>query len=260
MGNLITENIKIPAGPDGSHLHATYDHPGEDGLKSMENLLLVMIHGFPGDKTVHNNMFNDLIFLLNDKSYHLLRYDARGCGGSDGRQEDFTLEQANEDLQNVLHWAEGKGYTRFVLIGEGLGAALAMMNLSKAVSCAVLLWPFLDLPRIAGHVFKADNLQDDWKKAGYMMMGKTRVGLKFIEELHQASLVKQLRKLETPLLVLHGAQDKVSPIDQLDLLRAHGSTRRIEITGFHDGEHGLTKPNHRRAMFYHMLQFIEKYT
>lgn len=59
---------------------------------------------------------------------------------------------------------------------------------------------------------------------------------------------------------MHGAQDKVSPIEQLDMFRACAGHRRVEITSFQDGTHGLPQENHRKSMFFHIRQFIEKYT
>ena len=62
-----------------------------------------------------------------------------------------------------------------------------------------------------------------------------------------------------PTLILQGVRDEITPIETLDLARGHIRSKRLEITTFHDGEHGLHKLNHRKSMFFHITQFIEKF-
>ncbi len=255
----MAQNVQILAG-DQTYIQGSYSKPTEDSVAEREELLVLMVHGFPGNKNTQNNLFHDIEFLLRDKGYHTLRFDFRGCGESDGREEDFTLAGANEDFQNVLFWARDRGYKRFITIGEGLGATIGLMNVDHTVTASILLWPYIDLPRIAKSVYHPENIEAQWLKAGYVLMDNKRVGLNFIKELQKTALVLLLKEIKIPLLVMHGAADDTSPIDQLDLLRAHAGAKRVEITSFHDGTHGLPQLNHRKTMYYHITQFIEKYT
>jgi pimeloyl-ACP methyl ester carboxylesterase len=254
----MAQNVQILAG-EKIYIHGSYSRPTEDSLAELEELLILMVHGFPGNKNAHGNLFHDIEFLLRDKGYHTLRFDFRGCGESDGREEDFTLAGANEDFQNVLFWARDRGYKRFIVIGEGLGATVALMNVDHTVAASVLLWPFIDLPRIAKTNYRPEAIEEPSIKAGYVLMENQRIGLDFIKEMQKSNLVFALKDLKIPLLIMHGSADETSPIDQLDLLRAHAAAKRIEITSFHDGTHGLPQLNHRKTMYYHISQFIEKY-
>lgn len=229
-------------------------------MDSIDRLLVIMVHGFPGDKNACNAVFGDFENAAGDKHYNTLRFDFRGCGASDGQSEDFSLYSAAEDLRAVLGWAKGKGYKRFVFIGEGLGASLALMNGPPETLCYILLWPMIDLPLIAGHVFKVDTFQEEWKKNGYVLQGDRRIGVPFLQQLQKANMDKVLKCIGKPLLIMHGAQDEISPIEQLEMFRANAGNRRIEITSFQDGGHGLPQVNHRKSMFFHMRQFIEKYS
>ncbi len=255
----MAKTIQILAG-ENQYIHGVYSKPSETSLESREHLLIVMVHGFPGNKDAHENVFKDFNHLISDKGYHTLCFDFRGCGESDGRQEDFTLESASEDFQNILGWAKDHDYTRFIFVCEGLGAPLTFMNAPEDALCFITLWPMLDLPRFAENTFKSKNIEDEWKKAGYALIGNDRIGIPFIEELEKTEITGVISKMNRPILVMHGAQDEVSPIDQLDIIRRHTNARRVEITSFHDGTHGLPQVNHRKTMFYHIMQFIEKYT
>jgi uncharacterized protein len=243
-----------------TYLEGSHSCPTEGSVAALDRLLIIMVHGFPGDKNVHGNLYHDLEFLLRDKGYHTLRFDFRGCGESDGRQEEFTLSSAREDLNAVCEWAHEQGYERFMLIGEGLGGTVSLMHPQDKIAAVAVFWPMLDLPQIARSVFQAGNMRPEWLKAGYMIMDHDRIGIPFIKELMTLKLDHTLAQFKTPLLVMHGARDQTVPIEQLDMLRAHVQSKRLEITSFHDGEHGLPGLNHRKTLYYHLTQFIEKYT
>jgi len=251
--------IQILSG-ESQYIHGLHSKPSEESLENVDQPLVIMIHGFPGNKDSHDSVFQNLEQIIGEKNYHTLRFDFRGCGESDGREEDFTLESASEDIGSVLDWAKDQDYTRFIFICEGLGAPVTFMNAPEQGICYILLWPMLDMPHIAKTIFKADEIEDEWKKAGYALIDENRVGIPLIEQLEKADISGPISDLNRPVLVMHGAQDEISPINQLDTLRAHASSRRIEITSFQDGTHGLTQANHRKTMFYHIMQFIEKYT
>lgn len=244
---------------EGSFLQAALSAPTEASLIELSHTLVIMCHGFPGHKAAHNNIFGKLTKRLNKKGYHCLSFDFRGCGESEGKEEEFTLSSAQEDLYWVMDWAKSANYDRFIFIAEGLGAALTLQNFKEDVLCLVHFWPMLDIPKILHTAFKMGELPPNAEIDRYYMLGQNRIGLDLISQLKNLSLLKHIQALKTPLMIMHGAKDEASPIDQIDLLRQHAGVRRIEITSFDDGDHGLRNPEHREIAFYHILQFIEKY-
>lgn len=255
----MAEKIQIPAS-DKQFLAGLHRKPPENSARNLEDTLVIMAHGFPGHKTGNNDLYGDLEFLLADKGLHTLRFDFRGCGESDGREEDFTLAGACEDFQQVLFWAKEKEYKRLAFIGEGLGATLAVMNAALNVRVMVLLWPAFDLKSYGQNVFGLDKLKEEDQKKKYIEHENHKIGLNLVKELGSTPLHYALHEVFMPTLIMHGAHDKIIPVEQLDLARSHIRAKRVEITTFHDGEHKLQKLNHRKMMFYHITQFIEKYT
>lgn len=256
----MTTNVQIPAGED-SFIQAVHSRPTEDSSAEWDSLLVIMMHGFPGNRDCHGKIFHDLEFLLRDKGYHTLRFDFRGCGDSGGREEDFTLGTAGEDLRTVTGWAKENGYRRFVTVGEGLGACVPLLHMEAEVACAVMLWPLIDLPVIARTAFKIDRIEPENAAAGYAVQDGHRIGLGLVHELLYTDMKPHLDKIACPVLVMHGVADEISPIDQIDLLREGAENcPRVEITSFQDGVHGLPQLNHRKVMYFHITQFIEKYS
>jgi len=254
----MAQNIQILAG-EKTYLHGSYSRPVEDSTVDRDTLLIIMLHSFPGNKNGPEKLYLDLEFLLRDKGYHTFRFDFRGCGESEGQEEDFMIATACEDFKSVTHWAKQQNYTRFIVVGEGIGATVALLNASPDIACHVLLWPALNLAEAVTQNFNGNTLDETAIKRGYTMVNDTRVGLSLLREMKKISLKHAIKEIQNPVLVMHGAKDTIAPIEHLDLLRADITAKRVEITSFHDGVHGLPALNHRKTMYYHITQFIEKY-
>lgn len=254
----MAEKIQIDAGHNQS-ITAFYSKPAERSTTRLDQTLVIMSHGFPGHKEAHHNIFGDIESILAERRYHTLRFDYRGCGESDGREEDFTLAAACEDFQAVLYWAKSKGYQRFIFAGEGIGGALAIMNMGPDVRALVLLWPVFDLRGYAKSGLGLDKVSEQDKGRGYVESRQRRVGLALCSELMKIDIRNALKEVYAPTVIFHGAQDSAIPAAQLDIARRTIPAKRIEITTFHDGKAGLEQQNHRKALLFQTRQFIEKY-
>ncbi len=252
------DNIKILA---SGHINLDAHHAKPDGDQNvgLDMILIIMAHGFPGNQKSQLSLFPTLESVLTEKGFHCLRFDFRGCGESEGEPEDFNISAANEDYHSVLLWAREQGYERFIYIGEGLGATVSIINYNDDTANMLLLWPVLDLQYLVEKVYNAKIIEEEWKKSGYLTHASQRIGMKFIDELKALDLVDSLEKIKCPLLIMQGADDKISPADGLDLIRGHATSKRIDITSFQNGQHGLPDNQHRKTMQYHILQFVQKY-
>ncbi|NCT41267.1 MAG: alpha/beta hydrolase [Alphaproteobacteria bacterium] len=244
---------------DDKIISAFHGQPREDAVLKRKQTLVLMMHGFPGDKSSHNNIYGELEFILNHKGFHTLRFDFYGCGKSSGSEEDFSLNRARVTLDIVKEWAESSGYKRLIFISEGLGCAVALMNMEINLACQVMLWPALDAQHVAKTLFGADNISLEAKQNGYVSLGDHKAGLGFISELSKTNLKPLFQDTTMPVLIMHGVDDNLYPVEQLDLARQYMTSKRIEIMTFQDGAHGLPALNHRKSMFFHITQFIEKY-
>lgn len=254
----MAEKIQIDAGPDQS-ITALHGTPNELSTTRLDQTLVLMSHGFPGHKESHCNIFGAIERALTQRGYHTLRFDYRGCGESDGREENFTLGSACEDYQAVLYWAKAKGYKRFIYIGEGLGASLAIMNIDLDVRGCILLWPVLDLSSHAKSCWSLTEPSAEDIRRGFVLHDNYRIGLNLYKELGKIDIVYAIKEMFMPTIVFHGAKDAQVPITGLDMARRYIPAKRLEIMAFHDGEHGLNKENHRKAIMFQILQFAEKY-
>lgn len=254
----MAQKIQIDVGDDQS-ITALYSRPESRSIDRIDDTLIIMSHGFPGHKAAHDDLYGGIEEFLTRKKYHSLRFDFRGCGESDGKEENFTIANAKEDFQTILHWAKSHKYERFIYIGEGLGATISILKNDLDVAAFILFWPVLDTDFYRKNAFGISFIEEKELDKGYVEHDSKRLGIPFLKELRTMKALPSIQDVRQPTLIMHGAKDVDIPISQLEIARKHMNAKRIEITSYYDGETGLLKPNHRKSMLFQTQQFIEKY-
>ncbi len=123
-------------------------------------------------------------------------FDYRGYGNSDGAA---SVENTHQDARAALEYVRGRGDVdgeRVVYFGRSLGAAVAVqLAVEHRPLGMVLVSPFTSLR--------------DMAKAAYP-------GLPFLPRLvgSRYDSLKQIPQVDAPLLVIHGQQDDIVPVEQ----------------------------------------------
>jgi fermentation-respiration switch protein FrsA (DUF1100 family) len=176
-------------GSDGRTLHGWYI-PSRGLHDSADDPLFIWFHGNAG----HIGHRLAQLCLLHEQvgGSHFL-FDYQGFGLSRGRP---TIAGILQDAQDALAYIHSRGWSsgrRLVYMGESLGCAVAIpLALEHAPAAVILSAPFYSL-RAMGHI---------------------RVPpLAFLVEndLNNARLIGQFR---SPLLVIHGTEDRTVPFQQ----------------------------------------------
>lgn len=255
---MVSETVHIPTGKY-DWLHAFYERAASD-QRASERTLVIMIHDFPAShKTFHHDLYGEIEYQLIQRGFDTIRFDFRGCGESTGKSGDITFQTLRQDLKAVYSWADEKGYHRLVVIGEGLGAALAVMEQPPELTAMVFLWPLVSARGSAlGTVIDGMATAQDDKS--YVMYNNVRTGKGFLKQLAAADLTGYIAKIKVPLLIQHGLKDEIVPPAQLDFFREHATeSPRVEIMTYESGGHGLARRNERKALYDQILQFLQKY-
>jgi hypothetical protein len=254
---MAKKSIEIAADEGRAYLSGAYSMPGGFSKYAGAQTLALMVHGFPGSKEGHDNLYGDFEVMLNEYGVHTLRFDFRGCGNSEGTPEDFTLARANQDLSLVMQWAQHQNFESIILIGEGLGAHLCLHAVNPMVKMLIMLWPVVDVADYARRTFDAENILKT-ARSQYADIKGRKISLDLIREL-MAPEAARLPDLKIPVLIQYGTKDTVVPPTDVDILKDNLSARRIDITGYQDGTHGLPDTKHRKMISFHIKQFIEKF-
>ncbi len=168
---------------------------------------LLYLPGNAGSLSSRTAKFSTFI----DNGFGLVAMAYRGSSGSEGAPDEETL---TADAQAI---ASSVDAMPLVLYGESLGTSLAVKLAAQGIGDAVVLEaPFTSIVDVVETQFPLDDLND--------LLTQRWLSIEHAPNVRQ------------PLLVLHGTEDRVVPIELgLELFEALGSTektfQRIEGSG-----------------------------
>lgn len=233
--------------------------PEKEKDPDLARTLVIMMHDIPGNKNGENDRFRDIALTLNKGGYHTLRFDFAGFGESDGEDESFRLTLGYENIQDIIFWAKGKKYNRFIWIAEGVAAGMALTNMTDDVGAMVLISPVFDMKEHARAMLDMHELTDKIERNGFILHKHHHIHLDFLVEMRRTDLLPAMRQAHIPVLILHGGRDDFVPASTIDIAREHLAAKRLEITVFHDGDTTLSAPNHHKAIIDQASAYVREY-
>jgi fermentation-respiration switch protein FrsA (DUF1100 family) len=169
---------------DGTKLHGWY-LPGESGKP-----VIVFCHGNAGN--ISHRVDN--LRLFRELGLAVFIFDYRGYGQSAGKA---TEQGTYSDMRGAISWLQAKGWQtgQMIYFGRSLGAGVALqLAIEQPPAGLVLESPFTSIKSMGQHHYPLLWLLAGWAiDARYDNLGK-------------------IRDLKSPLLLLHGEQDRIVPI------------------------------------------------
>ncbi len=171
------------AASDGTQLHGWY-LPGEKGQP-----LVLFCHGNAGN--ISHRVDN--LRLLRALGFAVFIFDYRGYGQSKGKASE---EGTYSDMRGALNWLEEKGWStqQMIYFGRSLGAGVALqLALEQPPAGLILESPFTSVEAMG-----KEHYPLLWRLAGWALNAR------------YDNLAK-IAQISVPLLIFHGAQDKIVP-------------------------------------------------
>jgi dipeptidyl aminopeptidase/acylaminoacyl peptidase len=175
----------------------------------------------------------------------MLRFDFRGMGESEGREEDNTISKKIADLGEAIDFIRsysGLG-NRIGLLGSSLGGFLSLIKASRDREIkAVVIW---------ATPLHLDNLGSR-KEEDYPLPPEA-----FFEDLPKHRLLLRLPKVSN-CLVIHGENDELVPLDQaLGIFYNISVPKEIHVIG--GADHRMTDPAHRQRAIELSVDWFKRY-
>lgn len=233
---------------DGLTLRGTVVTPSD-----RVDAVAVLVHG--GGVTRHEGgFFTRLAAGLAEAGVGSLRFDLRGHGQSEGRQQELTLAGVLADIDAAVREANARfpGLPVNLVAASFSGGISAYYSVAHpaAVRQLVLINPLLNYRKrfIDDKPYWHDGQIDQEAGAklaadGYIDHNPTfKLGRPLLNEVFYFRPNESLDELSLPVLVVHGTADTFIPVDSSrDLARSLGDCARLlEIEG---AQHGIAVPD-----------------
>lgn len=205
--------------------------------------MVILSHGFNGS----GDDFSEYAAILVKKGIGACTFDF--CGGSlrsksDLSTTEMTVFTEKEDLFAVIDFIEKQPYTeKIFLFGASMGglvSALCAQEHADKIQGMILLYPAL-------------CVADDWNKhfpkaeeiPAVYNAWEVPLGKAFFETLHNFNVFEHIGKFEKDVLIIHGDEDKIVPLEYSQKANEIYTNSRLEI--FQGEGHGFSHENNNQA-------------
>ncbi|MEU5270618.1 alpha/beta fold hydrolase [Streptomyces hygroscopicus] len=233
---------------DGLHLAGTLVRPDTPASAAV-----VLVHG-GGVTREEGGLFTRLAAGMADSGVASLRFDMRGHGESEGRQEELTLATVLNDIRAAITYVRETASSREItLLGASFGGGICAYYAAKRpadISRLVLFNPQLDYKwrTIDTRAYWVnDSISEEsaqqLNEQGFIQFTPTlRHGRPLFNEVFWFHPHEVLDEVRAPTLIVHGTEDTFVPIG---LSRAAGQKFRApcEIIEIEGAQHGFAVDN-----------------
>lgn len=227
---------------------------------------IIFCHGFSGNSS---GLFKPQLAEELSHKYLVCRFDFRGQGNSDGKFHDTSITHELEDLDCVVAYVR-RQYSpeKIVLLGHSFGAAVALLYASQnKIDGLVSLSGEGDLEKAVIYEFTEKQLEDlrtrgetlveNWSEDG----DENLLGKQFLDDMLRYSTTDAAKKLQCPILFIHGKNDDVIPYDATEkmykLVRSPKEIKLMENTD-HTYNFFTNKPK-TKEVFSNIKDWLDKY-
>lgn len=227
--------------------------------------LVVVPHGGPVARDVHD--FDLFAQAFAAQGWLVLQPNFRGSGGygqafaeaGHGRWGDRMQEDVEDAVAQVL--ALGRADPKRVAIwGASYGGYAALMGAVRRPElyrAAVSVAGVADLPEML-----SDQKRDGGEDSPYYQLWVRRIGdpIKDADKLAAFSPRRRVGDIQAPVLLIHGADDQVVPLDQSKMMAAalRGSGKSVELLTLRETGHSNWEPKVTRQVVERSVAFLAK--
>jgi dipeptidyl aminopeptidase/acylaminoacyl peptidase len=192
---------------------------------------VVLIHGWESarDRTLPNAQ------VLHAIGFHVLTLDVRGNGANGPELLPMSVGEYAADARAGVAWLLGRPeVTKIALVGHSMGAAgsLVATAADTAVDAVVAIAAPADPSRLTRLTFQLAHLPIPAPIAWPLAWLTTRVYLRPRgHSVSSISATKAVQSAEAPVMLIHGTDDAIVPLDHLErLARARRAVRPASVT------------------------------
>lgn len=218
--------------------------------------LVVMFHGFTGNKTEHAGHFRNLSRILSKNSIGSLRMDFSGNGESDGEFYEFTFDTMMEEADLIIDYAKAlENVKRIILLGFSMGGAVAGMMVARRPNdiYKLVLWSAAGdmLEKIRTRYENNEKNENE----NVVIAPSFEMSKAMYESINKYDTFKGIENFKGQVLIIHGKNDL--SVNYLFSARYAVSFYNSHLYFINGAGHGYDKPAERDELYKHTLDFIK---
>ncbi len=190
--------------------------------------IVIIAHGF----TMHKRRehYIEIADKLHENDIALLRFDFGGSGES--YDTEIDLDKQVDDLNSAIKFVKDRGYNEIGLIGESLGGLACLKANLQEVKTAVLLAPGIH-SKVPTYIKRHPEKKVMLDEKGFVEKekdGKTFIlPKKYFDDRLNVNQEELVKELSIPVLILHGDNDGIVPLEHSEGARDKNKNIKLEI-------------------------------
>ncbi len=186
----------------------------------------------------------------------ILRFDFAGRGDSEGSLFDMSYSNEKEDLFAAIEFLAAQGVEEFVVFGSSMGGAVALLAAAREERIVrVATLAAVGQPAEVEERYAADCA--GWRRDGFIELDEGKLGVAFLEDALQHSVVSAVSILRAPIFVAHGTEDDIVPVSDAHDIASAARNASLHIV---DGaDHRFSNEVHLRPTLDNIADFLAEF-
>src|SRR5437016_8044458 len=200
---------------------------------------VILCHGMESNKE------SDKLVLLSQelaqRGLLALRFDF-ACAGAAGKFEEITYSGEVEDLVAAFSFMRDRHSEKIAVLGSSMGGTVALLFAAQhaGIATVVTIAAPVHPERFTSRLLTPAQVQQ-WRKTGYTFYHGQRINVSLLHDLEKINVPEAAKKIDCPVLILHGDRDDVVPVEEAHEL--YGYLPRSKRLSILDGaNHRLSDP------------------
>ena len=222
--------------------------------------LVVMFHGFTGNKSEHAYHFRNISRIISKEGFASLRMDFSGNGESDGEFSEFTFDTMFSEAKQIINFAfDYEGVKKVSLLGFSMGGGVSTImaqEFGNKISKLILWSPAGNIIDLIKKRFENGVELENGNKltAGYFELSKEMYASVTNGKYNP---MENLDKFTNPVLLVHGRNDM--SVNYLISMRYALKFYNSLVHIVEGSGHGYDKISEREELYSKTIEFLKYY-
>ena len=219
---------------------------------------IILVHGFGVTKEEYG-MFDYLAKNLSEAGFLVFRFDFSGRGESEGDYTRTSLSKQKSDLEKIISFVKSHKLVdkrNIGIVAQSFGTCVTVA-LKPKVNAIILMGSIAHPKKILGMEWKWEKLDQSGISIKTKSNGEIiRIGPQFWKDFDKYDLLKSVKKINCPILFIHGSKDERVPIYEMEAYfeSVYDPKEKIIIKG---ADHGFVP--HRDKMYRIVIDWFKNY-